>query len=198
MALPLRAFGFAAGLAAAIAALRLIRRRLEPEAQPDTASTGLSPLSADELSARIALEEIYQDGLKTACHRDVSESEVALLESDGGCSAYGDSDVDLVVRIFEDVFGRRVAPTDCFYDLGSGDGRLVVSMALFTPCGRSVGIELCPSRHQHALTAQAEACRRGLLAAGSSSKVTLALALALAFASHPATPELALALALTP
>ena len=110
MALPLRAFGFAAGLAAAIAALRLIRRRLrtklEPEAQPGTASTGLTPLSADELSARISLEEIYQDGLKTACHRDVSESEVALLESDGGCSAYGDSDVDLVVRIFEEVLGR--------------------------------------------------------------------------------------------
>ena len=80
MVLPLRAFGFAAGLAAAIAALRLIRRRLrtklEPEAQPGTASTGLTPLSEDELSARISLEEIYQDGLKTACHRDVSESEV--------------------------------------------------------------------------------------------------------------------------
>ena len=98
MALPLRVFGFAVGLAAAIAALQLIRRRLrtrlirrrlrtklEPEAQPGTASTGLTPLSEDELSARISLEEIYQDGLKTACHRDVSESEVALLESDVSC-----------------------------------------------------------------------------------------------------------------
>ena len=176
MGLPLRALGLAAGLAAAvIVALRLARRlrtlQVELEARrPGTAAMGRTPLCADELGTRIALEEIYQDGLKTACHRDVSASEVALLESDGGCSAYGDSDVDLVVRVFEEVLGRRLAPADCFYDLGSGDGRLVVSMALFTPCGRSVGIELCPSRHQHALTAQAAASGRGLIAAGASSK----------------------------
>ena len=171
----LRALGLAAaGLAAAIAALRLVRRlKLQVELEdrrPGTASTGRTHVCADELGARISLEEIYQDGLKTACHRDVSASEIALLESDGGCSAYGDSDVDLVVRVFEEVLGRRLAPADCFYDLGSGDGRLVVSMALFTPCGRSVGIELCPSRHQHALTAQAAASMRGLLAADASSK----------------------------
>ena len=174
--LPLRALGLAAaGLAAAIAALRLVRRlklQVELEARrPGTASTGHTPVCADELGTRISLEEIYQDGLKTACHRDVSASEIALLESDGGCSAYGDSDVDLVVRVFEEVLGRRLAPADCFYDLGSGDGRLVVSMALFTPCGRSVGIELCPSRHQHALTAQAAASMRGLLKAVSNTGV---------------------------
>lgn len=166
---PLRALILAAGLATAVAALRLVRRLCTLQVQTEARRPGTA-ICADELGTRISLEEIYQDGLKTACHRDVSASEVALLESDGGCSAYGDSDLDLVVRVFEEVLGRRLAPADCFYDLGSGDGRLVVSMALFTPCGRSVGIELCASRHEHALAAQAAACGRGLLAADASFK----------------------------
>ena len=40
-----------------------------------------------------------------------------------------------------------------FYDLGSGIGKLVISMALLNPNIRSKGIELVKERHEKALTA---------------------------------------------
>ena len=122
-----------------------------------------SELSASELASRIAVEEIYASGLYDTCHRAVSKEELSLLEADGGCSAYGDTDVDIVTACFESLrAGVRLGENDVFYDLGSGDGRLVLSLALHSRVGHCVGVELCPTRHAQAVAAKVEATRRGL------------------------------------
>ena len=122
------------------------------------------PLTTAETLLRIAVEEIYAQGLFEACHSGVSNAELAQLEEDGGCSAYGDTDADLVLHCATELLGRSLNADDVFFDLGSGDGRLVLYLALLTKARRSVGVELCPTRHAQALAAKAEASRRGILA----------------------------------
>lgn len=123
-----------------------------------------STLTAAELKLRVAVEEICAAGVFEACHKGVSASELAQLEADGGCSAYGDTDVDLALHCAVELLGRPITSKDVFFDLGSGDGRLVLCVALLTDARRSVGVELCPTRHSQAVVAKAEASRRGLLA----------------------------------
>ena len=64
---------------------------------------------------------------------------------------------------FEALCGKPPGRTDVFFDLGSGDGRLVTSLAVHSRVGRCVGVELCPPRHALAIAARSEAERRGLL-----------------------------------
>lgn len=42
----------------------------------------------------------------------------------------------------------RLGPGDCFYDLGSGVGKVVLQVALSAPVHRAIGIELARSRHR--------------------------------------------------
>lgn len=122
-----------------------------------------SSMTGAELKLRVAVEEICAAGVFEACHKSVSASELAQLEADGGCSAYGDTDVDLALYCAVELLGRPITSKDVFFDLGSGDGRLVLCVALLTDARRSVGVELCPTRHSQAMLAKAEADRRGLL-----------------------------------
>jgi SAM-dependent methyltransferase len=45
----------------------------------------------------------------------------------------------------------RFAPSDVFYDLGSGTGKLVTYFYLTTPIKKSVGVEMVGARHQLAM-----------------------------------------------
>jgi hypothetical protein len=49
----------------------------------------------------------------------------------------------------------RLGPTDVFYDLGSGTGKIPLMAALWTGAGRSVGVEYAAVRHGMALEAYA-------------------------------------------
>ena len=120
-------------------------------------------LSERELAIRVAIDEIiYGGSLTKKCFDGVPPEELALLSEDDGCSAYGDTDVD-ILTLFEEVRGRGMSASDVFYDLGSGNARLVISVALLTECAASIGIELSKTRHEQAESAMAELGQRGEL-----------------------------------
>lgn len=123
----------------------------------------MDALSVDDVAARVALEEIFASGLTDACFHYVPARELELLKEAGGNDAYGDTEVDQVVQIAEELLNRRIGADDAFYDLGSGNGRLCLAFAMVTAAKRSVGVELCPTRHDQAVKAQAAAMQRGLL-----------------------------------
>lgn len=52
-----------------------------------------------------------------------------------------------------------LGPDDCFVDLGSGVGNVVLQVLCDTPVASAVGIEVLPSRHRHAEEAFANALR---------------------------------------
>ena len=62
--------------------------------------------------------------------------------------------------------------SDCFVDVGSGVGKLVLATALLSSA-RAVGIEVVPDRHQRATAALADATRLGVLTAEEASRVQL-------------------------
>ena len=52
------------------------------------------------------------------------------------------TDADLVLHCATELLGRSLNADDVFFDLGSGDGRLVLYLALLTKARRSVGWSL--------------------------------------------------------
>ena len=56
-----------------------------------------------------------------------------------------------------------LAPTDVFYDLGCGVGKVVVAAALATECRRCVGIELAAGRLRRARAVLATAVAEGIV-----------------------------------
>ena len=135
------------------------------------AADGHGRLVSPDDHTRISLEEIYADeGLLAACsEHQIGASERELLTEGGSVPSYGETDIEPVVSVLEAVLGRTVSCDDCFYDLGSGSARLVLSAALFTPVRKSVGIELSLTRHEQAERARALASSRGLLGPSSDA-----------------------------
>jgi SAM-dependent methyltransferase len=141
---------------------------------------------------RIGIEEIYEDGGLTAVSfSGLSQQELDFLNTDqhGGIGAhvYGDTDADLLLHLFSICRGgdgESMAATqdDVFIDLGSGSGKLLLSMLLLTRA-RCVGIELSPTRHEQALAARSEALKRRVLPADAGDRLEFSCASML---RHPA------------
>lgn len=129
-------------------------------------------------STHAAIHEIFDgSGITATCFSGLGHDELAFVNrSDHGGEAahvYGDTDVRLVTQLFELMRGVPVSDKDVFFDLGSGDGRLTLSMLVFTPVRAATGIELSPTRHQQALAAQAQARARSLLGAEQGERLRL-------------------------
>ena len=136
------------------------------------------PLPTDLLKTRVAVEEIYANGLSRASNHGLDEAEIASISTPehGGTKAhvYGDSSVDWVLHLFRLLAGKPVANDDVFYDLGSGSGKLTLYVHLLTRAALAVGVELSPTRHSQAIAAQSQAAhlldhQRGLRFIGPSS-----------------------------
>jgi hypothetical protein len=138
-------------------------RRMVPSTSEGSALSA-SETSATELYVRTTIDEILYDGsLTSTCFQPLPSKDDELINLGGGnCTAYGDTDVDVVLTMFEEARGHPVTSFDSFCDLGSGNARLVLSVSLLTQVARSVGVELTETRHAQAQAALAECERRGL------------------------------------
>jgi riboflavin synthase len=101
------------------------------------------------------LEEIFY------CRKgyQIPARERKLVDSTGGSATYGEAlpeGVDALQALLE------LGPEDVLYDLGSGTGRVVLQLGLTSAAGRLVGVELSPTRHEHAQEAAAALRRRGV------------------------------------
>ncbi|MGH7386434.1 MAG: methyltransferase domain-containing protein [Candidatus Rokuibacteriota bacterium] len=80
--------------------------------------------------------------------RSTSAGLISLLLLAAGCAPHPASDVPFLVtppEIVEQMLRlARVGPGDVVYDLGSGDGRLVIAAARDFRAGRAVGVEIDP------------------------------------------------------
>ena len=108
------------------------------------------------LQCRIAIEEIFGNGLTAACFGLADKAELDFINTaehggDGAC-VYGDTEDVIVTHLFQTMLERPLSSDDTFCDLGSGSGKLMLSMWLFTPVSVA-GIELSPTRHEQACTA---------------------------------------------
>ena len=143
-----------------------------------------SDLPSELLNRRVAVEEIYANGLSHASNHGLDTAELAFINmpEHGGTKAhvYGDSSVDQVLHLFRMLDGQALSSRSAFYDLGSGSGRLTLLVHLFTPAALSVGIELSPTRHMQATAAQHHSRhliddQRGLRFIGPSSMLDVEL-----------------------
>lgn len=112
--------------------------------------------------------------LTNLCYYALSEQEKAAIAGPsykadegapgGGVAAhvYGDTDVELIRYLVEDetCAGHKISPADVFADLGSGSGKLVLSMQLVTDVRRSEGVELSHTRHEIAQEAKKRVLER--------------------------------------
>lgn len=65
---------------------------------------------------------------------------------------YGEVVPHSILRdVIDDSLGGGMDPGDVFYDLGSGSGKIPFIAALWTGCGKAVGIEYAQLRHDMAL-----------------------------------------------
>ncbi|HVX00200.1 MAG TPA: methyltransferase domain-containing protein [Candidatus Babeliaceae bacterium] len=88
------------------------------------------------------IQELYQN--ITGFGIDATES--AAISNQGGAPTYGEITYEGAQELFKNL---DLTKEDIFYDLGCGVGKLVVQ-AYFTPIKKAVGIELSPTRYQHA------------------------------------------------
>ena len=116
---------------------------------------------------RVAVEVIYEDGGHSEiCFSGLDEAELAHVNADihggKGAHVYGDTNADLLSHLFRELLGRSIDPdADCFCDLGSGSGKLLLQMLLLNGM-TAIGIELSPTRHNQALAAVDEARAQSL------------------------------------
>lgn len=102
------------------------------------------------------IDELY----KNISGFTITEKERTDVRDKGGNPTYGEityKGADELLRTLD------LKPTDVFYDLGSGVGKLVVQAILTTPIKKAVGVELSPTRHEHAVSIKKELATRDLL-----------------------------------
>lgn len=80
----------------------------------------------------------------------IDPQESTKISEAGGNSTYGEITDEGVLQLI-----KELNPTkdDVFYDLGSGAGRMVITMHLISPVKKTLGIELASSRHEKAMQA---------------------------------------------
>ena len=77
------------------------------------------------------------------------EAEATVAASSEVDLTYGELDLDFFLELISHTQPR---PSETFFDIGSGCGRLVVSAALHHPWQQSVGIEVVPALHEEAVS----------------------------------------------
>jgi precorrin-6B methylase 2 len=81
----------------------------------------------------------------------ISDGEKDTIKSAGGAPTYGEIFPRSVSILLKDL---KLTAEDVFYDLGSGVGKVAVQVYLDSPVKKSVGVELSPTRHSHAIKVQ--------------------------------------------
>jgi precorrin-6B methylase 2 len=93
----------------------------------------------------------------------INDNEISEIKKEGGDATYGEIIYDSAKRILNDL---SLTKDDIVYDLGCGIGKLVVQVYLTTPVKKSVGIELSPTRFNHAQTVKEQLKKRNKLKNG--------------------------------
>lgn len=108
------------------------------------------PFVATPVETVILLEEIF-DELEEIfyCRKgyNIPARERNVVDATGGSATYGEAlpeGIDALRQVLD------LGPDDVLYDLGSGTGRVILQLALTCNAKRLVGIELSPTRHEHA------------------------------------------------
>lgn len=134
-------------------------------------------VDASRVADRTAkLEEIYESLGPTATNFcGLGCAELALLTSQEhggeGAHVYGDTEGELVAHLFGDMRRGAVAGDDSFCDLGSGNGKLLLQLALMTHARHLTGVELSATRHAHATAALDAAEKSGVLSPARSRSI---------------------------
>ncbi|OQA35970.1 MAG: Histone methylation protein DOT1 [Candidatus Dependentiae bacterium ADurb.Bin331] len=119
-------------------------------------SSAVAGTTQPQLDVSKLIDELY----KNISGFTISEDERTGVRTQGGDPTYGEITVKGAAELLKDLDLQR---KDVFYDLGSGVGKLVVQTALTTPVGKAVGVELAPTRHEHAQAIKNEIEKRNLL-----------------------------------
>lgn len=91
---------------------------------------------------------------------NISEEEANNINNKGGASTYGEITYQSAKKILDDL---NIIPSDVFYDLGSGIGKLNIQVFLTTPVKKVVGIELSPTRFKYAHDIQEKLKKEGAI-----------------------------------
>jgi precorrin-6B methylase 2 len=82
----------------------------------------------------------------------ISQEEADEIRKAGGDPTYGEIELSSAEKIFTELV--PIGPSDVFYDLGCGIGKLALWVYLATPAKKISGIELCGSRFEQAVKAK--------------------------------------------
>jgi hypothetical protein len=84
-------------------------------------------------------------------------------------ATYGELTVEGAARLFEQL---DLGQHDVFYDLGSGDGKVVLLAAVLCGVERSVGVELDPDRHSLAVAMLSSAVASSAITSDEADRVS--------------------------
>ena len=84
-------------------------------------------------------------------------------------ATYGELTVEGAARLFEQL---DLGQHDVFYDLGSGDGKVVLLAAVLCGVERSVGVELDPDRHSVAVAMLSSAVASSAITSDEADRVS--------------------------
>lgn len=104
-------------------------------------SMTIGPREKDSLEQRI--ENLYQ-GISGF---GIGSAEEKNIIKQGGAPTYGEITYKGLKMLTDKL---KLTSQDVFYDLGSGVGKVVVQVFLDSPAKKCVGIELSPTRYNHA------------------------------------------------
>lgn len=104
--------------------------------------------------------QVINDTYKDLCAFRASTEDRKEVEKQGGAPTYGEIEISSVKEVINYL---KPKASDVFYDLGSGNGKVVVQFYLDTNIKKSVGIELSKDRHAQALTALNHLRKMGLV-----------------------------------
>ncbi len=120
-----------------------------------------TPFTNDEVEIRKTLRRLYRD----VDGFDIAPQQERRIAKTRSSSTYGEIMPTATLRLVE---ALELGPRDVFVDLGSGVGKVALTVALASAAKRVVGVELATDRHDRAVevlrTAEADrVVRRGVV-----------------------------------
>lgn len=104
-------------------------------------------LSCSSIFARESVSEYMQAKYQDVYGYGIPTSETQMIESAGSSPTYGEITYEGLSKLLSDL---KLSKKDIFYDLGSGNGKVIIQTAYETPVKKAVGIELSPTRFKQA------------------------------------------------
>lgn len=108
-------------------------------------------MTQKDLSTRQIMNRIYKD----VCGFEIPKVDVQEIKKSKGSHVYGEINHQSLTKLLSYL---NLGPTDVFFDLGSGVGKVILHTALTTPVKKAVGVELSQTRHHEAKAALKRAC----------------------------------------